>query len=214
MKGLLKNNLYATIPNAKVFSAFMFLSGAFVVAVTSQQLLIGYMMVGIIGFSVNAMMVVKNEFASKWGKYKLTTPVKRADIIKSYFINMLIWLLVGVSVAGIALSLSWILHGCPFDQPLDILTLFALGISLSLFMGGMFFPLFCLSSAERSDVFLIIAFLCALGIELVIVTASNELLEPGIQTILLGAVMLLICSLSVFCISYPLTVGIFKRKEY
>lgn len=214
MKGLLKNNLYATIPNAKVFSIFMFLSGVFVVAVTSQQLVIGYMMVGIIGFSVNAMMVVKNEFASKWGKYKLTAPVKRVDIVKSYFINMIIWLFVGMLFAGTALGLSWLLHGCPFDLPTDIMTLFALGISMSLFMGAIFFPLFCLSSVEKSDVFLIITFLCALVIDLVIVTTINELLEPGMYTVLLGAGVLLVCSLLAYSISYPITVGIFKRKEY
>lgn len=214
MKGLLKNNLYATIPNAKLYSIFMFLVGVFVVAVTSQQLVIGYMMIGIIGFSANAMMVTKNEFVSKWGKYKLTVPVKRVDIVKSYFINMIIWLLVGMLFAGVALGLSWLLHGCPFDQPVDILTLFALGVSMSLFMGAMFFPLFCLSSAERSDVFLIITFLCALGIDLVIVTVTNELLEPGIRTVLLGVGVLLVCSLLAFLISYPITAGIFNRKEY
>ena len=80
--------------------------------------------------------------------------------------------------------------------------------------GRYVFPLFCLSSAEKSDVFLIITFLCALGIDLVIVTIINELLEPGMQTVLLGASILFICSLMAFSISYPITVGIFKRKEY
>lgn len=214
MKGLLKNNLYATIPNAKVFSIFMFLSGVFVVAVTSQQLVIGYMMVGIIGFSINAMVVFKNEFVSKWGKYKLTAPVKRVDIVKSYFINMIIWLFVGMLFAGTALGLSWLLHGCPFDLPTDILTLFALGISMSLFMGAIFFPLFCLSSVEKSDVFLIITFLCALVIDLVIVTTINELLEPGMYITLLGAGVLLACSLFAYFISYPITTAIFRQKEY
>ena len=214
MKGLLKNNLYATIPNAKVFSISMFLLGVFVVAVTSQQLLIYYVMIGIIGFSANAMMVVKSEFALKWGKYKLTLPVKRADIVKSYFINQIIWLFAGTLFAGIAMCLSWLLHGCLFDQPIDILTLFALGVSMSLLMGAMFYPLFCLSGTERGDVFLIITFLCALGIDLVLVTVINELLESGTATILLGVAVLLVCSMLAFSISYPVTVGIFKRKEY
>ena len=72
MKGLLKNNLYATLSNAKVFSGFMILFGLFVVPVVSQSLQIGYVMTGIIGFSVNAIAITKNEFLSKWGKYKLT----------------------------------------------------------------------------------------------------------------------------------------------
>ena len=127
---------------------------------------------------------------------------------------MIIWLHVGTLFAGTTIGLSWRLHGCPFDQPIDILTLFALGVSMSLFMGAIFFPLFYLGGAERSDVFLVITILCAFGIDLVIVTVTNELLEPGITTILLGAAVLLVCSLLAFIISYPLTVGIFKRKEY
>ena len=95
MKGLLRNNLYAALSNAKVFSGFMILFGIFAVAVISQSLQISYAMIGIIGFSVNAIAVTKNEYVSKWGKYKLTLPVKRTDIVKSLFLNQMIWLLVG-----------------------------------------------------------------------------------------------------------------------
>lgn len=214
MKGLLKNNLYATLSNAKIFSGFMLLFGIFSVAVVSQSLQIYYVMIGIVGFSVNAVAVVKNEFTSKWGKFKLTLPVKRAEIIKSIFLNQIIWLLIGTLFGGIEISLSWLLHGCLFDQYIDILTMFALGISMSLFMGAMFFPLLYLGGEERSEVFLVIALLCAIAIDFVLVTVLNDLLEPGITAILLGAVVMLACSLLAFILSYPLTVSIFKRKEY
>lgn len=214
MKGLLKNNLYATLSNAKIFSGFMLLFGIFSVAVVSQSLQIYYVMIGIVGFSVNAVAVVKNEFTSKWGKFKLTLPVKRAEIIKSIFLNQIIWLLIGTLFGGIEISLSWLLHGCLFDQYIDILTMFALGISMSLFMGAMFFPLLYLGGEERSEVFLVIALLCAIAIDFVLVTVLNDLLEPGITAILLGAIVMLACSLLAFILSYPLTVSIFKRKEY
>ena len=106
------------------------------------------------------------------------------------------------------------MHGCPFDQPIDTLSLIALGISISLFMGAIFFPFFYLGGAEKSDVFLVITLLCAFGIDWVIVNVTNELLEPGIINIILGASVLIICSLLAFCISYPLTVSIYKKKEY
>ena len=214
MKGLLKNNFYTVCANAKVYSVFMLILGIFVTAVVSQSLLISYVIMGIVGFSVNAIAVVKNEFVSKWGKYKLTLPVKRADIVKSYFINQIIWLLVGTLFAGTVMCLSWFLHGCPFDRSIDALTTIAQGISVSLLMGAIFFPLFYLGGTERSDVFLIITFLCAFGIDLAAVTVINKLLEPGNTTILLGAAALLVFSLLAFSISYPITVGIFKRKEY
>ncbi len=213
MKGLLRNNLYATLSNAKVFSGFMILFGIFVVAVISQSLQIGYVMIGIIGFSVNAITITKNEFTSKWGKYKLTLPVKRTDIVKSLFLNQIIWLLVGTLFMGIEISLSWLFHGCPFDQAIDVLTMFALGVSMSLFMGAVFFPLFYVGGEEKSEVFLVISLLCAFGIDFAIVSAVNDLLEPGIVSIVCGAVILIICSLLAFALSYPLTAKIFKKKE-
>ena len=55
MKGLLKNNYFAVRSNAKAFSVFMLLLGIFVVAVISPSLLMGYALLGMIGFSLNAI---------------------------------------------------------------------------------------------------------------------------------------------------------------
>ncbi len=214
MKGLLKNNLYATLSNAKVFSGVMILFGIFVVAVISQSLQIGYVMIGIIGFSVNAIAITKNDYISKWGKYKLTLPVKRIDIVKSLFLNQMIWLLVGTFFVGIEISLSWLFHGCPFDQAIDVLTMFALGVSMGLFMGAVFFPLFYIGGEEKSEVLLVISLLCAFGIDFAIVSVVNDLLEPGIASIMCGTLILIICSLLAFALSYLLTAKIFKKKEY
>lgn len=214
MKGLLKNNIFAVWANVKVFSVFMLILSIFISAVRSQSFQISYVLIGIVGFSVSAIVGVKNEFSSKWGKYKLTLPVKRTDIVKSNFINQIIWLLVGTLCTGMVIGLSWLLHGCPFDQPVDALSLVALGVSVSLFMGAMFFPLFYLGGAEKSDVFLVITLLCAFGIDLVITTVINECLDPGITTILFGAFALIVSSLLTFVLSYTLSAFIFKKKEY
>ena len=171
-------------------------------------------MIGIIGFSVSAIAAAKNEYVSKWGKYKLTLPVKRTDIVKSLFLNQLIWLLTGAFWAGIEISLSWLFHGCPFDRAIDVLTMFALGISISLFLGAVFFPLFFVGGEEKSEVLLIISVLCASGVDFAIVSAVNNLLKPGIASIVCGALILIICALLAFALSYLLTAKIFKKKEY
>ena len=209
MKGLLKNNFLTVYSNAKVFSIFMLILGLFVVAVISQPLLIGYVLLSMVGFSS-----IKKEFISKWGKYKLTLPVKRAAIVKSYFISQLIWLLVGILYAGIVISLSWALHGCPYDNSIDVVSIFALGISVSIFTGAFFFPLLYLGGEERSDVFLVISLLCGIGVVLGIISVLNLYLAPGVTTILLSAAILLLSSLLMFALSYPLTVGIYHKKEY
>ena len=66
MKGLLKNNFYAVRSSAKTFSIFMLFLGAFVTVVVSQQLLLFYMLLGIIGFSLNAIASMGKDYASKW----------------------------------------------------------------------------------------------------------------------------------------------------
>ena len=214
MKGLLKNNFLTVYANAKVFSIFMFLLGIFVVAVVSQPLLIGYGLLCMVGFSVNASVSMKKEFVSKWGKYKLTLPVKRAAIVKSHFISHLIWLLVGALYAGIVISLSWALHCCPYDNSIDVVSIFALGISVSIFMGAFFFPLFYLGGEERSDIFLLISLVCGIAVVLGIISVLNLYLTPGVITILVSAAILIVCSLLMFALSYPLTVGIYHNKEY
>ncbi len=216
MKGLLTNNFYAVRSSAKVFSVFMLALGAFVTVVVSQQLLLFCMLLGIIGFSINAIGTMGKDYISKWGKYKLTSPVKRADIVKSYFISQLIWLLAGMAFAGIVLSASWLLHGCPFDRNIDALLVFSTGISISLFAGAIFFPLFYLAGEERNGAFLVISLLFAIGIVMGITTAVNFVFGSHMTTwqIILGAMIVLVCSLLTFALSYSLTVTVFKRKEY
>lgn len=104
-------------------------------------------------------------------------------------------------------NLSCLFHGCPSDQFAGILCLFALGISISLFMGAMFIPLFYLGGEEKSIVFLVITLLCGIGIASLLFNMTNG--AP-----LFGAAILLICSVVFFVLSYPLTLFIFHRKEY
>lgn len=214
MKGLLKNNFYATLPGAKTLILVMVLVGAFIAAVISQSLLIAYIVLGIIGFSEAALGIVKDEFSSKWGKYKLTLPVKRAEIIKSQFLNQLLWMAVGIFFAITVTALSWLLHGSLFDVPLDIVTTFVMGISMSLFAGALFFPLFYCFGEERGSVLIGLSLVCSFGFDYAIVTLFNYYAKPGPQKPLLGIIILMTASLLAFGLSYPLTVRIFQRREY
>ena len=207
MKGLIKNNLFTVWDNAKVFSVFMFLWAVFVVAIPSETLQMWFIMIGIVGFSVNAASGIGNEFTSKWGKYKLTLPVKRADIVKSLFLSQIMWLFVGVLFTGIGTALSFLLHGCSYDLFIGMLGMFALGISVSLLLVSMFIPLLYLGGEEKSTVFLVITLLFAFGVASVFFNVTDS--SP-----LTGIILSIICSLSVYALSYPLTLCIFKRKEY
>lgn len=217
MKGLLKNNFYATLSNAKVFAAIMLLLGIFVVAMDNKipSLIIGYMLLAMIGFSLNSIASLRKESATKWSKYKLTTPVKRSAIVQSYFLSLLLWLIVGMVFAGIGVALSIMLHGFPFDKDTDVFMLFVIGVGISLFMGAIFFPLFYLGGEERNEVFLIISLLCGIGIVMGLSTLINTLFpKMTAPQLICGGIAILACSLLVYVLSYPLTVSIFKKKEY
>ena len=209
MRGLLINNYYAVRANAKVFSGFMLLLGLFAAAVISQSLLIGYIFLAV-------SSSLRKEFISKWGKYKLTAPVRRADIVKSHFISQLIWLFVGMAFAGAVVGLSWLLHGFPFDRNTDILLLFAAGVGISLLMVAIFFPLFYLTGEERSEVVLGISLLAAILIFMGLVSLINLYFgpEPAVWQVITSALILLLCSAAAFAVSYPLAVVIFREKEY
>lgn len=214
MKGLLKSCFYSSSANMKMYTIWALIYGVVAASLTSPALHMSYAVMVPALFSASAMVTIRNEYASKWGKHKLTLPVKRADIVRSYFLNQAIWLFVGLLFVGAVIGVSWLLHGCPFDQPIDVLTTVALGISVSLFMGALYFPLFFQLGVERSDVLYVIAFIFAFCMVYVIIGVVNELLEPGLRSIIIGAAILLSGSVLAFLASCPITTSIFKRKEY
>lgn len=219
MKGLMKNNFYAAFSSARVFAAIMLLLGIFVTAMDNviPSLLIGYILSVIMGFSANGIFALEKENASRWRKYKMTAPVSRKEIVGSYFINLLLCLLIGIIFAGIFTYLSIAIHGFPFDRNTDLLNLFAVGISISLFMGAIFFPLFYFGGDEIVEVaFLAISLFSAIGIVMGIVSLLNRMFGPKmtVEEIILGACIIIVCSAAVFAASYLLCVAIFGKKEY
>lgn len=214
MKGLLKSNFLAVCSNIKVFSALMLILGAIGATAINSTLLIAYVLLCMTGFSVIPAAGVKRDFAGKWGKYKLTLPVKRAEIAKSCYVSQLIWLIVGAVFAGASVSLSWLLHGCPFDNSIDTMSVFALGISVNLFTAAFFFPLFYFAGEEKGEVILIISLLCGIGILLGIISILNLCLTPGLTAVITGSAVLVVCSMAAFVLSYPLAVSIYEGKDY
>ncbi len=203
MKGLFRNNFFAVWINAKVFLIFMLLFAIVVTIIPEQTLQMYFIMIGIVGFSVIAATAIGNEFSLKWGKYKLTLPVKRTDIVRSLFLNQIFWTIVGTLFTGIASGLSYMIHGFSFDQFSGIFSLFILAVSISFFMGAIFIPMIYLTGEDKIVVFLIISLFCAVGIAAMLFNIP-----------LFGNVIIITCALLLFAVSYPLTISIFKRKEF
>lgn len=218
MRGLLRNNFYATLAGAKVFTGIAVLLGVFVVAMDNAipTLIISYALLAMIGFSLNSIASIRKESATKWGKYKMTTPVKRADIVKSFFVSQLLWLFVGTGFAAAAVASSVALHGFPFDKNTDVFMLFVVGIGISLFMGAFFIPLYFLGGEERSEVILVVSLLGGFGMFMGLTAWINKLYPGNMTTrqIILSGIFMVACSAAAFVVSCPVAVGIFKKKEY
>lgn len=217
MKGLFWNDLYGAQANLRVFGVVMALLGVFVVALDDRipALIIGYALLGMVGFSLNALAGLGKEGAAKWARYKLAAPVRRADIVGSAFLSLLLWLLVGAAVAGVVIFLSVTLHGFSFDRDTDLFMLFVVGTGVSLFMGAVFLPLLYLGGEGRREALLVVSLLSAVGIVLGLTTLINTLF-PHMTTfqLILGGLAILLCALAAFGLSFPLTVAIFRRREY
>ena len=181
----------------------MFAMGIVVTIIPNQTWQMYFIIIGIAGLAVNAATVIENEFSSKWGKYKLILLVKRIDIVKSLYINHLLWIMIGVFFVGIIIALSYLLHGVPFEQFEGISGVVVIGISISLTMGAIFIPMIYLAGEDKTIVFLIISLLCAVGIAAMLFNIP-----------LFGSFILIGCSILLFIVSFPLTVSIFKKKEY
>ena len=203
MKGLFRNNFFAVWINAKVFLIFMLLFAIVVTIIPEQTLQMHFIMIGIVGFSVIAATAIGNEFSLKWGKYKLTLPVKRTDIVRSLFLNQIFWTIVGTLFTGIVTGLSCMIQGFSFDQFSGIFSLFILAVSISFFMGAIFIPMIYLTGEDKIVVFLIISLFCAVSIAAMLFNIP-----------LFGNAIIITCALMLFAVSYPLTISIFKRKEF
>lgn len=218
MKGLLKNNFYASRSNIRFFSWAMLVFGVFVVAMDNKiiSLLMGYSIISMVGFTIAAIAGMRKEHASKWGKYKLTVPVRRRDIVKSYYLNQMIWLMAGVVLAGVCIGLSLWIHGTPFDRDVDIALLFTLGICVSLLTSAVFFPLSYVGGEDKNEAVLIISLVCGAGMFMGLVSLVNWIFgrNQTVEEVLMGIGIMLCCALAVFVLSFPVTVGIFKRKEF
>ena len=84
---------------------------------------------------------------------------------------------------------------------LRYLSVLVVGISISLSMGAIFIPMVYLAGEDKTIVFLIISLICALGIVTMLFNIP-----------LFGPFILIGCSILLFIVSFPLTVGIFQEK--
>lgn len=111
MKGLLKNNFMGVLENIKILIPLVLLFGILVSATGSASLLGIFSSTLTPALLVLVVLCLRKESLSKWYKYKISLPVKRNQIVQSYYISHVCWCVAGMIVVTIFMTITILIHG-------------------------------------------------------------------------------------------------------
>ncbi|MBC5581957.1 ABC-2 transporter permease [Anaerofilum sp. BX8] len=219
MRGLLKNNFYSALESLKLFSGFLLLFAAALVLTGNAALLFGFAAAAAPGFALLSLAGLRKEAGSKWGRHKLAFPVRRSEIVDSFYATHAAFCLLGVLVTALATALTVFLHGNHyFDLGLrDALTLITGGGVIAVFAGAVFCPLFYRFGAEKTEALIVISFAGAVGFGMLLAWVIN--LMNGFQRIddlryYMSLLLVWAVTAAMFFLSSRLANAVFKRAEY
>lgn len=219
MTGLLRNNFYGVISNVKLFLVLDMALYVVLVISGNDSLMTILSIITAPSLSLLAISGLRKENSSKWGKYKLTMPVTRTEIIKSQFIMHLVWTGLGIVGTAVFMSLTVLIHGnLYFAYGLrDAATLVMCGGVLSILVGATSYPLLYFLGTERTEAILIASVIASIAIVFGLTMGINSFLGTGNVTnfeYYMSVVIILVISSILYVISYFVTIAIFKTEEY
>lgn len=204
MKGLFLNGFYAAVGSVKLFLLLVAAAGAALLVFggsTAQEL---FVYLSVTALSVNGVAGMHN--ASSWNKFAITLPVRRRDVVRCQFLNHLFWVLVGTVIALLVTAAAARLHGNG-----STVSMFVLGIGISLLTAAIFYPAAHLLGTERSEAVLVLSVLGAVGLSVGCVGFLNRF--PALSSPRRTALFIAFYLLTLLA-SYRITVGVHARKEY
>lgn len=219
MKGLLKNNFMGVIENIKILFPIIFILGIVVFATGSASLLGIFSLTLTPVLSILIVLCLRKESLSKWYKYKISFPVKRNQIVKSYYISHLCWCIAGMVSVVVCIVITIMIHGNQYFYYgfRDAVTLVLGGSVLAIFIGAVFYPLYYFLGAEKIEIIVIISAVSSIAIVVGISMLINVLFgSNGVsdKTYYLSLIVILMISCISFVCSYFLSSFIFQTKEY
>ncbi|RCX06901.1 ABC-2 family transporter [Anaerobacterium chartisolvens] len=219
MIGLLKNNFYGAIGSAFFIFAVFVTAGLALLITGNPSLLNLLVILSGTAFSFNAIAGFRKEAATKWNKYELTMPVRRKDIVKSRYIGHVSWIIVGIVLAAVFVGFTLLVHGDRYFYHVvrDPLTLFCLSVGIALLLGALYYPAIYLFGADKSEVLIITGLLGAVGIAFGIIwliNAGNDFQSLADPEYYLFISVFMGIIVSLFALSYLLTIFVFNKKEY
>ena len=207
MKGLLKNNFIGVIENLKLLFPLAIILGIIVSITGSASLLSIYSLSITPILLLLVVLCMRKETLSKWDKYKISLPVRRNDIVKSYHIIHLCW-----CIGGMAIVTFFMFH-YGFR---DAVTLILGGGILAIFIGSFFYPLHYFLGVEKIEITAIISLVVSVAVIVGISLLINTFIAGNVSdtTYYISLIVIaIITSISYVC-SYLLSAFIFSSKEF
>jgi ABC-type transport system involved in multi-copper enzyme maturation permease subunit len=218
MKGLIKNNLYSTLGNIKVFLLIDIVLILFLLATGNETLLYAVSLSTTPFLALLATTCLVKEETSKWHKHKLSFPVTRRTIINSQFIHHLFWIMAGVIIVITAIVLTILIHGNLYFcyNFRDAIAVVVSGFIVALLIGAFVYPMLYLLGTDRAVVILALGVIVSVGVVFGISRVINSFVESPMTDVQFYMYLSIetIVALIIYALSYFLTTIIFSKKEY
>lgn len=215
----MRNNFVGVMENIK--GMLLLIAGLGVVlCVTGSSLLLNvFSLASAPALAVTSAACFRKEALSKWSKYKLSLPVRRREIIQSYYISHLFWCAVGMTVTATFMALTVWIHGNQYFYYglRDAVTLIIGGGVLAILTGSISYPLFYSLGEEKTEFGIAASVAGAIAIVAGLSGLINILAgDGGISDRTYDLSLILIVAVTGICcfLSYRLSVVFFRQKEY
>ncbi|MDO5294531.1 MAG: ABC-2 transporter permease [bacterium] len=218
MKGLIRNNFYSvgsTLTWTVAFCIFMSIAAVLgAVKLPSIGEALPILMLAQIGvFTGMTATALQKDNTSKWSKFERTLPIKISDVIKARYISFLMFSMIGILLASVAVMLFAVVLGQPLNAE-KVEFGYCFGIVFALLVPSFLYPLVLKFGADKSELMLMIAVL----ITIVLFLGGGAILTPFLKNSnhadVIYRMICIIISVVVFISSYFVSMGIYKRKEF
>lgn len=219
MNGLLKNNFYGVAGNMKVLFTAIIIVGSIFEVIGDAAMVSIFAFIPAPIMALLAISCLRKESASKWGKYKITLPVKRKDIVKSQYVSHAIAGAIGVLVVAVFMGIAVIIHGNVYFYYgfRDAITLILSGGILAFFIGAIAYPLYYLWGDDKTEIIMVLAVLGAIAIVLGLSLLINIVAgEGGVSDTkyYLSLLIIVVIAAVAYLGSFALADSIFEKVEW
>lgn len=211
MKGLFLNNYYSAQDGIKISMLISALISILTIFV-DDSVATGALGLIIFIFPTNNVSSLQADEASKWNKFEITTPVSRYQIILAKYIGYF-----GTIAIGVICSIAVIIIMFCTGRQLNFDTLLypiLFGVSLSLLMGAILYPLLLKAGALKAELFTVISAILSIAIIFAIWSVINTFFFTiDFKSVTTGTVAC-IFSILFFFGSFLLSNRIYHKKEF